>query len=200
MTLKACLRILELENAQDRDQVRRAYRRLVKRWHPDQFAHQPAIRAQAEERLKRINHAYSTLKEYVGKNPSSHTDVKTSQKPHTDNEKKVERQKYEAPSKWKQWFKSNNPKRRHKYESAEPPYNFKGKERPLFVRSKPSFERILREVSYKPHRSQTQKHTGAGPLSYTRFYKQRKKGMRIEGFKSVSPITPVRPISKITKL
>ncbi|MGD8837427.1 MAG: J domain-containing protein, partial [Desulfobacteraceae bacterium] len=65
MTVQACLHILGLDSIEDHDQIHRAYRRQVKCWHPDQFTHQPEIHARAQERLKRINYAYSTLKEYL---------------------------------------------------------------------------------------------------------------------------------------
>ena len=73
MTVQACLYILGLETIEDHDQIHRAYRRQVRCWHPDQFTHQPEIHAQAEERLKRINHAYSTLKDYLDNLASAQT-------------------------------------------------------------------------------------------------------------------------------
>lgn len=55
------------------DQVRHAYRRLVKRWHPDQFAHNPGARADAEARLKIINQAYAVIKVYFKNHPGPAT-------------------------------------------------------------------------------------------------------------------------------
>lgn len=45
-------------------ELRRAYLRLVKRWHPDQFAAESRSHFIAQEKLKEINEAYTLLKEY----------------------------------------------------------------------------------------------------------------------------------------
>jgi|GEM_PF-3466270 hypothetical protein len=45
-------------------ELRRAYLRLVKRWHPDQFAGESRSHFIAQEKLKEINEAYTFLKEY----------------------------------------------------------------------------------------------------------------------------------------
>lgn len=200
MTIKACLRILKLENAEDRDQVHRAYRQQVKRWHPDQFAHQPAIRAQAEERLKRINYAYSILKDYVGKTPSNHTDVKTSKKTHTQDEQKIDPQRYQAPSKWKQWFESNNPKHHQKDGQTKPPHCPKAKERASFIGNQTGFERLFRQASRNFFGSSLQKRNADHPLLHLRLNKQREKGMRIEGHQAFNPTTPIKRVSKINKI
>ena len=47
------------------DQVHRAYRKAVKRWHPDQFAQAPLQRSAAESQLKTINLAYAQIKAYL---------------------------------------------------------------------------------------------------------------------------------------
>ena len=44
------------------DEVRDAYLRLVKAWHPDRFASSPAASALAHERLKEVNAAYDVVK------------------------------------------------------------------------------------------------------------------------------------------
>ena len=45
-------------------ELRRAYLRLVKRWHPDQFALNSREQTSAQEKLKEINEAYSFLRDY----------------------------------------------------------------------------------------------------------------------------------------
>jgi curved DNA-binding protein CbpA len=42
-------------------EVKQAYRTLVKKWHPDQFHHDPRLEQLAEDKLKEINHAYAVL-------------------------------------------------------------------------------------------------------------------------------------------
>ncbi len=43
--------------------VKRRYRALVKRWHPDQFTGDPAAQAVAAQRMSEINGAYRTIKQ-----------------------------------------------------------------------------------------------------------------------------------------
>ena len=63
MRLADCYRLLDVDpNASD-DVVRTAYRDLLKVWHPDRFAHDPALRLKSEEKLKAINEAYETIRE-----------------------------------------------------------------------------------------------------------------------------------------
>jgi hypothetical protein len=48
-------------------EIRRAYKALVKRWHPDRFASDPSGQAEAAVRMREINAAYRVLREsYVG--------------------------------------------------------------------------------------------------------------------------------------
>lgn len=44
--------------------VKQAYRDLVKVWHPDRFPNDSRVRRKAEEKLKEINEAYRTLQDY----------------------------------------------------------------------------------------------------------------------------------------
>jgi tetratricopeptide (TPR) repeat protein len=53
--------ILELEPGASPAQVKRAYRKLVKIWHPDRFLN-PKQKQEAEEKIKQINAAYNKLK------------------------------------------------------------------------------------------------------------------------------------------
>ncbi|MBX6364039.1 MAG: J domain-containing protein, partial [Gemmatimonadetes bacterium] len=43
------------------EDIKRAYRELTKRWHPDRFAGEPALQAEATEELRRIVEAYRAL-------------------------------------------------------------------------------------------------------------------------------------------
>jgi hypothetical protein len=43
--------------------ARRAYRQLVRVWHPDRFSDDPWLQARAEEKLKEINEAYAVVQE-----------------------------------------------------------------------------------------------------------------------------------------
>jgi preprotein translocase subunit Sec63 len=41
--------------------VKRHYKRLVRRWHPDRFASDPQGIAEATQRMHLINHAYESI-------------------------------------------------------------------------------------------------------------------------------------------
>lgn len=53
--------ILELKPSASQDEVKQAYKRLVKKWHPDLFFNQPKLQLQAAEKFKKINEAYKQL-------------------------------------------------------------------------------------------------------------------------------------------
>lgn len=53
-----CFDVLQVPETVSAEELRRAYRRLVRRWHPDQYVEAPGMREMAQERLKRINTAY----------------------------------------------------------------------------------------------------------------------------------------------
>ncbi|MDZ8077509.1 MAG: DnaJ domain-containing protein [Nostoc sp. SerVER01] len=63
--------ILELEPGASPAQLKRAYRKLVKVWHPDRFFNQKQ-KQEAEEKIKKINAAYNKLKsEYSFESPTT---------------------------------------------------------------------------------------------------------------------------------
>lgn len=62
-SLKHLMR-LGLEPGATPEQIREAYRDLVKVWHPDRFEHDPRLRQKAEEQLKEINQAFESLRNY----------------------------------------------------------------------------------------------------------------------------------------
>lgn len=53
--------VLGLAEGAPPELLKRTYLALVKRWHPDQFAHDPAQQKLAEDKLRAINVAYETL-------------------------------------------------------------------------------------------------------------------------------------------
>jgi curved DNA-binding protein CbpA len=54
---------LRLKPGASQTDIKQAYRKLVKVWHPDRFPH-PQQKQEAEEKLKQINEAYNKLKSY----------------------------------------------------------------------------------------------------------------------------------------
>jgi DnaJ domain len=63
MTPAEALRTFELDDRCTPEQVRAAYRELVKVWHPDRFANDAGLRAKADRRLQEINRAYAVLQD-----------------------------------------------------------------------------------------------------------------------------------------
>ncbi|KJH70455.1 DnaJ domain-containing protein [Aliterella atlantica] len=53
--------ILELKQSASQDEIKQAYKRLVKKWHPDLFFNHPKLQLQAAEKFKKINEAYKKL-------------------------------------------------------------------------------------------------------------------------------------------
>jgi DnaJ-domain-containing protein 1 len=52
---------LEIKLGASKDEIKQAYKRLVKKWHPDLFFNQPQLQLQAQEKFKKINEAYTKL-------------------------------------------------------------------------------------------------------------------------------------------
>ncbi len=60
-----CFKTLELDPDASFDEVRKAFRKIVKIWHPDLFTGSPRLKNMAEEKLKAVNSAYSAIKSYL---------------------------------------------------------------------------------------------------------------------------------------
>ena len=202
MPLQSCLHILGLDTIVDQDHIHRAYRRQVRRWHPDQFTHQPEFRAQAEERLKQINHAYATLKDYLIKRPQVQKFSDTATQGTRTNKSKSE--KPSSPFNWKQWFKPKKPRSAHQRTNTERNGATQRRGRTTWVRKSPSFNRVLRQAATGTLDPSDQRYTkkgyGTNGLEHRRCFTPRKKSMRIEGHVSTAPITPIKPISRIRKI
>jgi|ERR1043166_6185754 hypothetical protein len=61
--LRACFAVLELPPNSSWENVKSAYRELVKVWHPDRFADSPSLQHRAQEKLKAISLAYAAIEE-----------------------------------------------------------------------------------------------------------------------------------------
>jgi hypothetical protein len=53
--------VLGLRPGASTAEIKHAYRRLVRQWHPDRFTHDPRSQRVAEEKLKEINEAYGAV-------------------------------------------------------------------------------------------------------------------------------------------
>ncbi|WP_071191408.1 dynamin family protein [Trichormus sp. NMC-1] len=56
-------KILGLQPTASFDEVKQAYKTLVKKWHPDLFVNQPQMQKQTQEKMRLINDAYNILAE-----------------------------------------------------------------------------------------------------------------------------------------
>ena len=60
---KAVFRILEISPDASNDEIKRAYRKMANKYHPDKVSHLgKEIQAAAEEKFKALNNAYQQLK------------------------------------------------------------------------------------------------------------------------------------------
>ena len=67
MDIQRCLEILELDETASIADVTQAYKDIVNVWHPDRFTHNPRLQRKAEGKIKEINTAYETLKNYYAR-------------------------------------------------------------------------------------------------------------------------------------
>jgi curved DNA-binding protein CbpA len=199
MNIQKCLNFLELENAVDEDQLHLAYRRQVKRWHPDQFAHQPEIHAHAEERLKQINQAYLILKALI-QNQQLPNEVDKEKAQASKAREKTAQKEFKAFKNLKQWFNDRSVRTHNCNKSDQNTHARSAKVRNPRSVKKPSFEQVFKKASSNPVGSKSIKRNAREPLTHPGLSKRRKKSMRVEGFVSPSPISPVRPVSKISRI
>lgn len=59
--LKRFYTVLDLPIGASKNEIKQAYRELVKVWHPDRFNHDPKLQTKAEQKMKAINEAYENL-------------------------------------------------------------------------------------------------------------------------------------------
>lgn len=88
MDAKNCFDILCISKDSDLNEAKRAYKRLVKRWHPDQYGNLPEKQQIAHEKLTEINVAYreivSILKNRIDSPGPMVESKKTSRRPTDD--------------------------------------------------------------------------------------------------------------------
>ena len=203
MDIQTCLQVLELEAPLTPARIHRAYRRMVKRWHPDQFALEPSIRAIAEERLKSINAAYAKLK-------AEHDTVQTNAIDRAEN--------VHGPFNWrfstrlKSTLRSGSDKRRtdpNKWQSSQSIRKEQAhtghagaanRQKPAPARSVSQFEQILREKSPVNENAPNPRSHGANQPHRWRPARCRRGALRVDGFMPASPWQPIRPVSKISPI
>src|SRR5574341_1472126 len=79
-------KILEIHPNATEQEVKQAYRDMVKVWHPDRFAHDIRLQKKAEENLKKINDAYDRIVYHLN---NSHKRQQSQQYERTEKQKKT---------------------------------------------------------------------------------------------------------------
>jgi curved DNA-binding protein CbpA len=79
------------------EQIKQAYRDLVKIWHPDRFAHDTHLQLKAEAKLKEINEAYKQLQPLIDRKRAA-TRPSEIRRPNTGNERTKQRQSRPKPA------------------------------------------------------------------------------------------------------
>jgi hypothetical protein len=75
MNLQQCLKILELENPGSLQDAKRAYKDLVRVWHPDRYQGNPRLQHKAEQKLSEINLAFTYLSDYLESRHAAQVDA-----------------------------------------------------------------------------------------------------------------------------
>lgn len=70
--MKSPYEVLGLREGASIDEVKRAYRELVKKYHPDQYADNP-LKDLAEQKMREINEAYNTIMQSGGQKGNSYS-------------------------------------------------------------------------------------------------------------------------------
>lgn len=77
-------KVLGVDSSATPEEVKKAYRDLVKEWHPDRFLHNPRLHRNAQEKLREINEAYDQLQSLIS-NPKSRPSQSSKESgPHTN--------------------------------------------------------------------------------------------------------------------
>ena len=198
MNIQTALQELKLKKTDHPNKIHRAYRQLVKRWHPDQFAHRPEIHSLAEEKLKRINQAYALLNEYFNKSILNRNDINTKQPDKKTNPRTDEHSAPGAFSQMKVWFREAISKGFAKTPRPDGTDNTRKRSTSFTGVHQTGFEAVLRKACDSGKRRSVDTPRAANRSKPTiHRYRRRSRSTRIEGFHPTSPVTPVRPVRRI---
>ena len=65
MDIRRSFEVLDLHPAATEAEARQAYKDIVNVWHPDRFCSNPRLKQKAEKKLKEVNEAYETVKDFL---------------------------------------------------------------------------------------------------------------------------------------
>jgi hypothetical protein len=138
------LRTLGLEHGASRNEIRDAYRDLVKVWHPDRFPNDLKLRKKAEEKLKEVNAAFEHLKSSVDTPPARAASA--TKKPEDKPETQKHQETYDASKRTSQSASASAKETTRPNASAQEP--------PRQDASAPNFSNAARPQSYSNARPQ----------------------------------------------
>lgn len=162
--------------------VHQAYRRLVRQWHPDQFADQPRLRSEAEGRLKMINLAYAQVKAHLNDQPVAATTQA-------------------RPGAARPNVSGYPPRFTHARPRFTPPHRVMTAPAVPPIRPATHFHQVLQTADAKPKTFKKPSDIVDTPHNrnrdMSRYPKKRSNTMRVEPVSPVTPVQPVRPVSPI---
>lgn len=119
MDLERCYEILGIKPNSRLEDIKLAYRDLVKVWHPDRFANNPRIQKKANEEIKGINYAYNQIIKYL----SSEKREKRQGHTRSNSHKKDWKRNREGSESFDRSYSSENKNRKSIIEKAENYFN-----------------------------------------------------------------------------
>ncbi len=75
-------KLLGVDSSATPEGLRKAYRDLVKEWHPDRYLHNPRLHRMAQEKLQQINEAYDHLEPIISNSKNRSSQTAKESKPH----------------------------------------------------------------------------------------------------------------------
>ncbi|MFZ5572286.1 MAG: DnaJ domain-containing protein [Thermodesulfobacteriota bacterium] len=189
--LHQAFRLLGLNQNASEEDVKRAYRKCAKRFHPDRYAADPDLQQVMAERLKRINSAYQRIKTCFSSGPAPRTRWPAAgpsvREPRADGEglavpprsrPAVKPEVQKATGTFRAFFARAVRGAADALPPAENP--------------RPSGRRPV-----KPDASNRMPKNPPGDSPITRRSLLRKQARRAEGSEVVAPITPIAPVRRI---
>ena len=197
MNLLTCFKILGLPADADAVQAKRAYKKQVRRWHPDQFPEGSGAKAGAEEQLKQINVAYAQIKEHLAVfKPAADTrQPAASARPDKVDKKNTQQTKAEKPSWIDALFKTLDAFSGSRRTPSSPPSQ--SNEQSF---RKPSFGQVLDEMAggrIAASKQRRRGRTGRSFQSNAGYRRHRRSGGTVDAVGGAERPGPVRPVGRV---
>jgi len=117
MDLNECYKLLGLQRGATAAEIKRAYREMAVRYHPDSYNDHP-LRELAEEQMKKINNAYSELKKHVPRESQQDQGGEPRRKEERSEKKANQDQRDKSKSKEDRKSQSEEPKKEKREETV----------------------------------------------------------------------------------